>query len=77
MPVMGAQDSRPHTQVPYRLGRAPSQQSAQPGSPRVWLGALGSDWGLQSQGRTAVSLARELAICSSRLHACSFLLAMA
>lgn len=37
--------------------QVPSQHCARPGSPRVWLGALGSDWGLRSKGGTVVSLA--------------------
>ena len=37
--------------------RVPSQHCAQPGSLRVWLGALGSDWGLRSKGGMVVSLA--------------------
>lgn len=37
--------------------QVPSQHCARPGSPRVWLGALGSDWGLRTRGGTVVSLA--------------------
>ena len=37
--------------------RVPSQHCTRSGSLRVWLGALGSDWGLRSKGGMVVSLA--------------------